>query len=118
MTTGLTSTGIGGTAIGSEYAKPIESGPIQRIAYRRQLIRALNKKLREGAISRADYWKYRQASYNPLFMDGFIDEIEHAAKVAGDFLDDVQAWFRILTQWLVENWDTVLKVLLTLIMFI
>jgi len=51
-------------------------------------------------------------------MDGFIDEIEHAAKVAGDFLDDVQAWFRILTQWLVENWDTVLKVLLTLIMFI
>ena len=115
---GLTSTGTAGTIGAGELGQRIESGPIQRIAYRRQLIRTLNKKLRDGAISRADYWKYRRASYNLAFMDGFIDEIEHAAKAAGDFVDDVRAWFQVLTQWLIDNWETVLKVLITLIMLV
>jgi hypothetical protein len=93
-------------------------GPVHRIAYRRKFILALNVKFRRGQISKADYWKLRRASYNPAFMDAFIDEIENAAKAAGDWLEDVQAWFKVLVDWLIENWETVLKVALTLIMLV
>lgn len=97
---------------------PIEAGPVKRISYRRQLIRALNAKLRAGQISRDDYWRFRRASYDREFIEGFVDEIEHAAKRAGTFLEDAQAWLKILLDWLIENWDVVLKILLSLLVLI
>lgn len=114
--TGLTS--IFGGEIQGRDPVSIEPSLSHRIAYRRQLIRALNNKLRRGIITREDYWKFRRAAYSPAFMDGFIDEVMVAAKASGDFLEDVRAWFKILADWLIENWDTVLKILLTLIMLI
>lgn len=115
--TGLTSI-LGGENHGLDPVERFGPGPVLRIAYRRKLIQALNVKLRAGDITRAEYWRIRRASYNPRFISAFIDEIENAAKAAGDFLDDVQAWLKALYAWLIENWDTVLKIALTLLMFV
>jgi len=58
------------------------------------------------------------AVLNSAFMDGFIEEIENVAKAAGDWLEDLQAWFKVLYDWLIENWETVLKIAMSLLMFV
>lgn len=112
-----TSTLISGGASGGEIVDS-GPGPALRIAYRRQLIRALNVKLRRGEISRSDYWVIRRASWRPDFIDAFMDEIVRAAKEAGDFLEDVKAWLRVLWQWLLDNWELVLKILVSLLLML
>lgn len=93
-------------------------GPRLRIAYRRQLLKALRIKWRRGEITREEYRKFWRASWNSDFLDSFIDEIINAAKVAGSFIDNVKVWIRALANWLIENWPTVLKILLSLMVFI
>lgn len=113
--TGLTS--IGAENPGLDPVE-LEPGPVLQIAYRNRLLRALRVQRRAGKITHAEYQRFAWASFNRDFISGFVTEIEHAAKKAGDFIDDVRAWFKILTQWLIDNWELVLKVLLTLIMLI
>ena len=92
--------------------------PVRRFQYRRRWTMALNITARRGEIAAEDYWKLRRASFQPKFMDGLIDEIERTAKVAGGWVEDVQEWFAKLVDWIVENWDTIIKVALTLLMFV
>lgn len=87
----------------------------QRGVYRRKLRRALNVKHRAGEITTAQYRRARAASSGPRFMDDFADEVIHAAKVAGGFVDNVQEWLARLYDWLIENWDVVLKIILSLL---
>jgi hypothetical protein len=93
-------------------------GPQLRFAYRRQLIRALNVKLRRGEISRAKYWEIRKASWNVTYLDAVIEEVVHAAEAAGTFIEDVKEWIQYLVKWLIDNWPTVLKILLSLLVLI
>lgn len=113
------------TLIGGETGDPcgldlgeLEPGPVLQIAYRNRLLRALRKQLRAGKISRNQYQRIAWASFNREFISGFIVEVEAAAKAAGDFIDDVRKWFGILTQWLIDNWELVLKIALTLLMLL
>lgn len=39
-------------------------------------------------------------------------------QIAGDFFDDLQGWLLAAYEWIIENWQTVLKVALTLIMLL
>lgn len=89
-----------------------------RADYRRQLVRALKIKLRRGEITEAEYRKYCKAAEDSKFMDAFIADIEMEARVAGTFVEDVRVWIRALVQWFIENWDTVLKIFLSLLVMI
>lgn len=109
--------GTNGGAIDLDIAE-VGPGPVLRIAYRRQLIRALNVKLRKGEISQKDYRRIRRSSYAQRFIDGFIDEIDHAAKVAGEWVDDIQVWLKMVTDWIVENWELVLRIILSLLILL
>ena len=93
-------------------------GPVQRLRYRRRWILALNAQARRGEITPEDYRRLREASYNRRFIEGLIEGIERTAKVAGDFIDDVQAWFKKLVDWLIENWPTILKIALSLLLML
>lgn len=107
-------------AFGGGVRDVVDSGPGQqlRFAYRRQLARALNVKLRRGEISRSEYWEIRKASLDVNYMDAFIEEIVHAAKEAGTFIEDVKEWLSYLWQWLLENWEIVLKLALSLLVLV
>lgn len=39
-------------------------------------------------------------------------------QIAGGFFDDVQDFLRTAVQWLVENWETVLRVALTILIML
>lgn len=94
------------------------SGQMQRALYRRKLIRALSAKKQLGEIGDKDYRRILAASLNPGFMKCFIDDITDAAKVAGDWVDNLQEWLSRLYEWLIENWDVVLRIALSLLMFL
>lgn len=114
------STLIGGGIDGHRVLDHVEMGPgpVHRIAYRNRLLRALMVQRRAGRITRIQARRIAEASFQPEFISGFVVEIEAAAKAAGDFIDDLRTWFGILTQWLIDNWELVLKVALTLLMLL
>lgn len=45
-------------------------------------------------------------------------ECEKIAKASGDFLDDLSDWWNLIVAWIVENWEVILKVLLSLLVFL
>lgn len=102
---------------GNEFVDS-EPGPVLRIGYGTRLRIALRRQLKHGKISRKDYQRLVSASWNREFISGFVEEVEQAAKIAGDFIDDVKRWFKILVQWLIDNWELVARILFSLLLLI
>ena len=88
------------------------------LAYRWRFHRALRIQLRQRKITLKQYRRYLRASWSDRFMNRFADEIVKTAKVAGDWVDDLQVWLGKLVSWLIENWEMVLRILFTLLAFV
>lgn len=90
--------------------------------FRRQFNLALVRLRAKGEVSGEDYRRYRAASFNVMALEdgkAFIQLLrEECERKAGDLLNDLAAWWQWLTEWLVDNWQTVLKVVLSLLVFL
>lgn len=113
----LTSTAIGTTGGAGELGVN-EPGPVLRIAYRNRFLRALRILRRQGKITRQEHSRFAWASFNEDFISGFVTEVQGAAKAAGDWVENIREWFKMLTDWIVENWPTILRIVLSLLVFI
>ena len=90
--------------------------------FRRQFNVALVRLRQKGEISADEYRRYRGASYNTMAIkDGkaFIQALrEECEAKAGDLMDDLVKWWEWLVNWIIENWKTVLQVVLSLLVFL
>jgi len=95
-----------------------------RFAYRR-FLRSLR---REGRITPAEQRKYWLAAVTMEEFDVegrmayFIDHLESCckkiAREAGDLTDDLRGWLSKAYEWLLDNWQVVLQVVLSLLVFL
>lgn len=89
---------------------------------------AVRKLRRRGKVSLEDSKKFIQFSryQEPIKAAGsfgtpsfvLMKECEKLARASGGFLDTLADWWSNLVQWIMDNWETVLKILLTLIVLI
>lgn len=90
--------------------------------FRRQFNIALFRLRGRGEVTADDYRKFRNASFNTLAIKdekAFIRLLrEDCEQKAGDLMDDLVKWWEWLTEWLINNWATVLKTILTLLVFL
>lgn len=61
---------------------------------------------------------FKHEGVEGFFIEHLQTECENIAQKSGAFLDDLSDWWNYLVNWLVENWDVVLKVLLSLLVFL
>lgn len=90
--------------------------------FRRQFNLALFRLRGRGEISSSDYWRFRNASFNAMELKdekAFVQLLrEECEQKAGDLMDDLVKWWEWLTEWIIENWKTVLQVVLSLLVFL
>lgn len=129
----LTSTLMGnGTASGGEPVDFVpgreEDEPKEVILgfddrrFRRQFNLALARLRVRGDITADQFYKYRAATFNTMEVEdgkAFVQRLrEECEELAGDLMDDLVKWWEWLVQWIVENWATILKVVLALLVFL
>ena len=88
----------------------------------RKVRRHARRQMRRGQISRADYERIAEDSQHPDKVAMWQTEVERKVVGApwtlkGASPDDPTIWERI-RDWLIANWPAILKIILTLIMFV
>lgn len=53
-----------------------------------------------------------------LFIEHLQRDCEDMARESGDFQEDLVAWWNSIVAWLVDNWKTVLQVVLSLLVIL
>lgn len=133
-TKALTSTGNAETGVLSENSEFVDVRLVRAdIVFRRQFCTALRRLERRGTISKADAHKYRVACYNRIrlatadgesgaFVQLLRKEVDKLRKAAGldfdDIMVDLSSIFSQVVNWIIENWELVLRVVLMLLVFL
>lgn len=90
--------------------------------FRRQFNLALTRLRIRGDITASDAVRYRNATFNAMELKdnkAFVQLLrEECEQRAGDLMDDLVKWWEWLTEWIMENWKTVLQVVLSLLVFL
>jgi hypothetical protein len=69
----------------------------------------------QGRVSLEDYRLIRAGLSHDTYVRALRYKVQAAA---GDLIDDMQRWLKIAVEWMVKNWDTVLKVALSLLLML
>jgi hypothetical protein len=69
----------------------------------------------ERAVLVAAIYSDREVKNGRTYAEQLFFEV---TQIAGGFFDDVQDFLRMAVQWLVENWETVLRVALTILIML
>lgn len=121
--TGLTSIATGETSGGTEYVAESSLGRDDRI-FARRFKRALWRQQAAGVITAEENDLLRKALKNRKAIEGgrcFVQALRRRCEtIAGDMFDNLNLveWWNILTKWLIENWETILRIAITLIIAI
>lgn len=104
--------------------RPLRESVRFRFAFRRALWR-LRLQGRITPREQRRYWlaavtmeRFEADGKSAFLIEHLHNRCERIAQASGDFLDDLSDWWNRLVAWLVENWDAVLKVLLSLLVFL
>lgn len=76
------------------------------------------KQHRRYWLAAMNYERYFYKKKRGTFIGHLERECQEVARASGAFLDDLSDWWNRLVAWMVENWDVVMKVLLTLVVLL
>lgn len=90
-------------------------------------MRALERLERSKRITTDQRRQYALAAYsvipipgagNDCLINRLHGECEKIAKASGDFLDTLADWWSRIVAWIVDNWPTIMQLMMTFIAFI
>ena len=109
---------IGATsAIGGDTEFKCEPGRVQNNGnYRFKLVlrRALFHKLLRTEITSDEYRRIIAATDQPAY----VKQLKRELQIASGFLEDAQAFLEAAWKWMLDNWELVLKIALSLLLFL
>lgn len=118
---GLTSTATSGTSENTEYVAESSLGRDDK-TFSRQFKRAILRQQVAGVITPEEGSLLRKAVDNRKVIDNgrcFVQVLRRRCEtIAGNMFDDLAEWWRVIVEWIVENWETVIRIAITLIIAI
>lgn len=117
--TGWTLTGIE-SAVGAELDLKLLGR--EDWTFRRDFLRALRRQERRGEISKKEAEVFRKAIHSGkkndqgrTYLQQLRFEVQH---IAEGLVDDLRIWWDRLVVWLTDNWELVLRVAVSLLLFL